>query len=167
MSADQIEALRAEGCHILTVYDVDAHTEDEYGPDGLNMIHTDVDEPGDLREWLSGKLDEQHRTLQAMSREGAAAPLLDGIAITVHRDADVRSYSGDCDRPHTLFIVERGSGADSQLATWHHARPIDFIVIANDGTGPRCIRGPAGRWEGLVLGLARQWMASCLSCRTG
>jgi len=145
----------------VAIYDVDPHANDEYGPEDLCMTFVSVDEPGDLREWLSNRLDDHQLQLeaeQAAAQEGAAPRSIDGVKIIVYRDADIPSYLGDCDRPHALCIVEHGSDADSQLANWPQARCVDHMALPSDGSEPLFMRGPAYRWKGLVQGLARQWM---------
>ena len=171
--AELLDGILAEGCRILSVYDVDPHTEDEYGPDGLVMINTDIDEPGDLREWLGDKLEQQNRLLQrierhtmpfvALSGDAAIAttplPTIDGVSISVSPHVDVESFFGDYGRPHAIFIVDRGSSADARLAVWPPAQLVDNIAIAGDGSNPRLIDAPSSRWEQLILDLVSQWIA--------
>ena len=147
---------------VLALFDVDPHTEskDVFGPDSIALINTDVDEPGDLREWLRDKLEDQAKLLEwRATRSGEPTRPLDGVSVTVSSDADVVSFIGDCDRAHSLFIVERKSTACEQLSGWPQARLVADIVIDVDGANPSLV-GSSSRWEPLLLGLASQWIAA-------
>jgi hypothetical protein len=168
-AAETVSTLQAEGRCVLTLYDVDSHDDDEYGPKGLCMINTNVDEEGDLREYLGDKLEQQLSLLQYIDKRDCSADStgkrpLDGVMITVSSDADVESFIGDFDRQHALFIVEHDSDADARLAAWPAAQRIDHIAIAGDGSSPQFVYAPSGQWEELILGLVSQWIKARPSC---
>ena len=65
----------------------DESSADESTPDldVGRLINTDVDEPGDLREWLGDKLEQQQSLLKSRPEN-----TFEGVQITVSRDADVK-----------------------------------------------------------------------------
>lgn len=133
----------------------DESSADESTPDDVGrLINTDVDEPGDLREWLGDKLEQQRSLLESRPEN-----TFEGVQITVSRDADVKSLINEYDRDHTIIVVKSDSPADGRLADWPQAKPVAQVAIGEDSA--TFVAGGATRWDNIILGLARQWIRSC------
>lgn len=132
----------------LTVYYVGEGAPDL---DVGRLINTDVDEPGDLREWLRDKLEQQRILLERRPEN-----TFEGVQITVSRDADVPSIVNVCDRDHAIIVVKSGSPADGRLAACPQAAPVAQLAIGEGSA--TFVTGGATRWDNILLGLARQWI---------